>query len=60
MTVQNHLNSRSSYRTKSYAPYYTQAKAQLMPFEEKNLALLLTTDEKTLQEKRATLKAERF
>jgi len=59
MTVQNHLNSRSSYRTKSYAPY-TQAKAQLMPFEKKNLALRLTTDEKTLQEKRATLKAERF
>ncbi len=59
MTVQNHLNSRSSYRTKLYA-LYTQAKAQLMPFEEKNLALRLTTDEKTLQEKRATLKAERF
>jgi predicted nucleic acid-binding Zn-ribbon protein len=60
MTVQNHLNSRSSYRTKSYAPYYNQAKAQLMPFEEKDLALRLNTSASTLQEKRATQNPKDF
>ncbi|WP_414587784.1 hypothetical protein [Scytonema sp. PCC 10023] len=60
MTVQNHLNTRSSYSRKS-SPYYTQgAPAQLMPLEEKDLALRLNTSASTLQEKRATVSSKDF